>query len=433
MSQRNNSYNYRGGSFESESTSNPRTMPARSAARTTSSARRARISSPYPQMGCAEGFDAGFSNIPQGFDGPQASHHNGQIVIKKRKRKKKMRGWQKALIGVVAVLLVALVGVGTAVGLYYNSIKNSMAYTGDVNELAGALVEADHQEPFYVLVIGSDNWETYGARSDAMILCRVDLENAQVTMVSVPRDTPYQIDGQTVKLNQVFAEQGEIACIEAVSELTGVSISHYVELEFDQLEQVVDSLGGVMVDVPYSIDYQVYTKDQPMVHLDAGAQLLSGNEAVALARMRTDYGTVSDFEETVRQANIRAMMLGVMKQILSSPASEIPGHIQTLAGMVKTDIPLSDLIDWATKIAQADNVTVYTCTGPYQGDYDSETGLWLTYEAPEQWARLMEAVVAGEDPSTVLGNDTLTNDGKVQNSETTVIETEAGDSDSASE
>lgn len=433
MSRRNNSYNYRGGSFESEGTSNPRTMSTRSAARTTSSARSVRTSSPYPQMGRAEGFDAGFSNISQSFDGPQTSYHNGQIVIKKRKRKKKMRGWQKALIGVVAVLLVALVGVGTAVGLYYNSIKNSMAYTGDVNELAGALVEADHQEPFYVLVIGSDNWETYGARSDAMILCRVDLENAQVTMVSVPRDTPYQIDGQTVKLNQVFAEQGEIACIEAVSELTGVSISHYVELEFDQLEQVVDSLGGVMVDVPYSIDYQVYTKDQPMVHLDAGAQLLSGNEAVALARMRTDYGTVSDFEETVRQANIRAMMLGVMKQILSSPASEIPGHIQTLAGMVKTDIPLSDLIDWATKIAQADNVTVYTCTGPYQGDYDSETGLWLTYEAPEQWARLMGAVVAGEDPSTVLGNDTLTNDGKVQNSETAVIETEAGDSDGASE
>ncbi|WP_165056543.1 MULTISPECIES: LCP family protein [unclassified Adlercreutzia] len=332
----------------------------------------------------------------------------------------------------LAVLLVAIVGVGAAAGLYYNGIKDSMAYQGDADELAGALTEADYQEPFYVLVIGSDHWENYGARSDAMLLCRVDLNNAQITMVSVPRDTPYQIDGRTVKLNQVFAEQGEVACVEAVSQLTGVPISHYVELEFDQLEQVVNNLGGVMVDVPYAIDYQVYTKDQPMVHLDAGPQVLDGNEAVALARMRTDYADVTDAGDAVRQANIRAMMLGVMKQVLSSPVSEIPGHIQTLAGMVKTDIPLSDLIDWATKMAQADNVTVYTCTGPYQGGLDDETGLWLTEEAPEQWARLMAVVDAGGDPSEVLGDATLTYDGKVQNADTTVIEDEspegAGDS-----
>lgn len=322
------------------------------------------------------------------------------------------------LCSALAALLVLAISAGV---LYFKSIGSSLEYEGDAKALRGSLAEANHRDPFYVLVIGSDNWENYGARSDAIVLIRVDLNNAKVTMVSIPRDTPYSIDGRTVKLNQVFAEGGEVACINAVSELTGVNISHYIEVEFDQFEQVVDSLGGLRVEVPYSFDYQVYTKDEPVIHVDEGEQILTGEQAVALARMRTTYSDPNVSQDAIRQANVRAMMVGMIKQVLEKPVSEIPSQIQTLASMIQTDIALDDLISWAVVFAQAPEVTLYSCTGPSQGGIDESTGLWLTEEAPEQWALLMSTVNSGSDPSMVLRFDE-SNDGKVELNTKEVVE-----------
>ena len=320
----------------------------------------------------------------------------------------------KRALGVLLAIVALTVFCGLMAGLsYYNDIKNSLGYEGDIDKLQMSLIEADYQEPFYVLVIGSDNWRDYGARSDAMILARIDLNTPQITLVSVPRDTPYQIDGQTVKLNQVFAEQGEVACIDAVSELTGVNISHYVEVEFDQLEQVVDSLGGVKVNVPYSFDYQVYTKDEPVVHVDSGEQVLTGEQAVAFSRMRTAYSDADVTQDGIRQANIRILMIAMMKQVLNQPASDIPSQIQALASMVQTDILPEDLIAWATRLAQADKIILYSCTGPTEGGIDEDTGLWLTEEAPERWALLMSVVKSGGDPSSFMAVDESA-DGQVQ-------------------
>ena len=71
------------------------------------------------------------------------------------------------------------------------------------------LVRPETGKPFYVLLLGSDSREGSGTsknpdmqgdnqRSDVMILARVDAGKKQVTLVSVPRDTPYTLDGGSV-------------------------------------------------------------------------------------------------------------------------------------------------------------------------------------------------------------------------------------------
>jgi LCP family protein required for cell wall assembly len=376
--------------------------------------------------GTSQGADypraAGNQAVPPNY-APQITPPNQSVnAIQNQLTKPKRSKGKKILIGVLVAVLV-LVGAGTAFGAwYYNDLKNGLAYNDEDNALGAVLTEATYEEPFYVLVIGSDSWAGQEAHSDAMVLTRVDLNQGLATMVSIPRDTPFNLNGETVKLNQVFTQQGEAACVEAVSQLTGVPISHYVELEFDQLAGVVDSLGGITVKVPYTIDYTVYTNDQATVHIDAGEQVLNGEEAIALARMRTAYSSDNPniTQDAIRQANIRAMMIATIKKIVESPANEIPGHIQSLSGMVKTDAPLEDLIDWAMKFAAADDVKIYSCTGPTAGDVDAATGLWLTEEAPEAWEALMEVVDSGQDPSKVLKSSS---DGSVKLETSEVIST----------
>lgn len=356
------------------------------------------------------------SREEQSLEQPQVQAQSWELPQPQTKHRRR-----KILLVVLCAVLVLLAAVGGAIALYTGSLSNTLSYKGDSDQLSDALVEAEKGQPFYVLVIGSDEWEDYGARSDAMVLVRVDLSSPTITMVSVPRDTPYQIDGRTVKLNEVFSEQGEAACIEAVSKMTGVGISHFAKVGFDQLEEVVDSLGGVEVDVPYAFDYQVYTHDRPVVHVDAGKQVLTGEQAVALARMRTAYSYNGITQDAIRQANVRALMIGILKQVLSKPVIELPGQIQSIASMVETDIPLTDLVSWATSIAGAGSVTVYSCTGPTEGDLDTETGLWLTEEAPEQWAKIMTEVDAGRDPSKVMER-TETSDGAVNVGSSEIID-----------
>lgn len=298
-------------------------------------------------------------------------------------------------------MLVVLVG-GTAAyaGWYTSTLAGNMAMDAqEKSQLDTVLTPADNQQkPFYVLLVGSDNWETYGERSDALVLTRVDPVNHAITMVSVPRDTPYMLNGGKTKINQAFAEGGAVGAVTAVQQLTGVPITYYAEIEFAGLAEFVDSMGGIYVDVPYTIDYEVYTKDQPAVHIEAGNQLLDGSECVALARMRTAYG---DDQDAIRQSNVRAMVMALLKSVLQAPPAEIPGLVQRLSACVTTNMELQTMISLAMDFAQSGSPSIYTCTGPYKGDIDPDTGLWLCYENPEGWKALMEAVDAGKDPESV--------------------------------
>ncbi len=319
------------------------------------------------------------------------------LIRKKRKRRKRI---VRILICVLVALLLIIGGVAGYAAWYMHSLTNNISLNAeDQQQLNEVLlpVEDNKVQPYYVLLVGSDNWESYGERSDALVLLRVDQANHKITMVSVPRDTPYMLNGQKVKINQAYAEEGAIGAVEAVEQLTGVQIAYYAQIEFAGLAEFVDSVGGIDVNVPYTIDYQVYTHDQDVVHVEAGLQHLDGEHCVALARMRTAYG---DDQDAKRQSNVRAMTESLMKTVLKASPTAIPGLVQDLSKCFSTSMAMDDIISLATDFSAAGETTIYTCTGPYKGDIDEETGLWLCYEDPQGWANLMSVVNKGEDPAS---------------------------------
>ncbi|CDD78428.1 cell envelope-related function transcriptional attenuator common domain protein [Cryptobacterium sp. CAG:338] len=98
------------------------------------------------------------------------------------------------------------------------------------------------------------------------ILARVDPKEKEVTLISIPRDTQVDIPGHgTQKINAAYAFGGASLAVDTVSELAGVPISHYAEIDFDGFKAVVDALGGIEVDVPMEIN-----DDMAGGHVDAG-------------------------------------------------------------------------------------------------------------------------------------------------------------------
>lgn len=343
-----------------------------------------------------------------------AAAHDADL-LQQRRRKRKHR---KILMIVGIVLAILLVGSGTAFGIYTTMLNDRLAIDdkAQAEAVSDALVPAEVNQPFYALLIGSDSREGSGTssradesgdneRSDVIILVRVDAPNRQLTMVSIPRDTPLHLDdGSVVKINEAYNIGGAAYTIEAVSELTGVPISHYGEVHFSELQTLVDSLGGVTVDVPIELSYKDALTGET-VTIQPGEQTLDGQQAQIFARARHEYGTDQDAN---RQNSVRKLAEAIVKQILSRPVYELPGAVMSAAECVGTDMRSSDLIALATAFATGSgSVTMYNGSGPSDGDINNAAnGLWLCYENPEGWQKVMDVVDAGGDPSEVSFDDT---------------------------
>lgn len=334
-----------------------------------------------------------------------------------RSRRKKMALWKKALIAVGSLILLAVCATG-AYALWFSGQLDERLSMGDQQDAAvdDVLSSPIAGEPFYMLLLGSDSREGSGTsgnaaesgdnqRSDVMILVRVDAKNKQVTMVSIPRDTPLTLeDGSIVKLNEAYNIGGAAYSIKVVSDLTGVPITHYAEVHFSEFQDLVDKLGGVEVDVPIELSYKDALTGE-WVTLQPGVQTLDGQQAQIFARARHEYETDQDAH---RQNNIRTLLEAIITKVLEKPFYELPDTVLNLAESVGTDLNAADLVTLAMEYAGGSgSMTMYSCTGPTDGDInESAGGIWLCYENPEGWANLMSVVDAGEDPSGLDVNST---------------------------
>ena len=234
-------------------------------------------------------------------------------------------------------------------------------------------------------------------RSDVMILARIDTRNKKITLLSIPRDTPYQLsDGSFIKINQVYNYEGTAGAVKAVSELTGLPISHHATIRISGLENIVNLLGGITVDVPVDLSY--VTTDNKEVTIKAGRQTLNGQEAQIFARARHEFG---DNQDEQRQGNVRQLMTAIIDKILDRPLPEIPNLVLKLAEYVDTDLRSKDAASLAMAFAGG-GIKVYTGTGPSDGSANDQAGgKWLCYQNPEGWKKVVEIVDSGENPNGI--------------------------------
>ena len=175
---------------------------------------------------------------------------------------------------------------------------------------------------------GSD--EVSVARSDTALVMHISADRKRIDAVSIPRDTEVDIpeckslDGETAEaqenqqFNSAFANgagtgndkkavaSGAACTWKTVEDLMGdeVRIDDFVVVDFNGLSKVVDSLGGVHVQVDEAIDDPDYTGFQ----LDAGCQKLDGQAALQYARVRHGVGDGSDISRISRQQKLMSAM-----------------------------------------------------------------------------------------------------------------------------
>lgn len=186
-------------------------------------------------------------------------------------------------------------------------------------------------KPFTALIMGVDsdkeNLANTAFNGDALMLVTFNPDTLNTTMLSIPRDSYVPIACFKNQLKNKIthaAAYGETCMINTIQNFTGIDIDYYVKINFTGVVNIIDALGGIEVDVPYSFCEQNSKRQfgSHMIYVEKGKQTLNGEEALALARNRKTHsnicaakwtsGTRNDF---VRGQNQQLVLRGILNKL----------------------------------------------------------------------------------------------------------------------
>ena len=340
------------------------------------------------------------------------------------------RARNKAIFTVGGVVLVAAaLALVAAFSVYQFILKPqwdaNMArdpVTGEIIDYKSGIYEnlftprASAMEPFWMLLLGVDDYEPDDpGRSDTMLLAYVDPQQKKVALISIPRDLRVYIPGfWTTKINAAHSYgegahnsylngmrdtdlSGISLATETVKQLAGVDIAYTVKINFFGFKDLVDSLGGVYVDVPMRID----DRDAGPEPVEAGYQRLDGVQALTFVRSRQIFG-MGDYQ---RQANQRTFLQALAKQLLNADPPTIIASMTSLTSMVDSNMTVDEIINLALAFRGINESDIITYTTPSYPQEILENDLWISYVILDEsnWRNMIYRIGNGEfpEPTTV--------------------------------
>ena len=211
---------------------------------------------------------------------------------KKKKKGKKKKGKKKskfatAIFIIVLICTMFLFGWIGYVGAYLYPLLTGSSEEDEVK----APITEEQKAAFAsgkitVLMMGSDRREgEEQSRSDTLMVAFVDLDQKQIRLLSMPRDTYVTIPttGEQTKINHSYAYGGVDLVKQTLESNFGIKCDYYMDVDFQGFIDVIDALGGITLDVPRDM----YYPDEG-IDLTAGVQDLDGSKALQFCRFRSD-------------------------------------------------------------------------------------------------------------------------------------------------
>lgn len=283
--------------------------------------------------------------------------------LKNKRPKTKAGRRRKILIATVSVVLLLLCSAGAYAWYAWNQI--SSGESGKTVPKDSAIDVSDLKGRISFLLIGIDEREKEKFfNTDSIILATVDTENKRVSLLSIPRDTKVKDNkGREVKINSIAGTESILALQQMVSDLTGLPISGYMLTNFQGFKKIIDTIGGITVDVEKNLYYETGDKEDGYINLKKGVQRLNGSQALQYARFRND--ALADIARTGRQQKVLKAVAKELMQISTLP--KIPTLVPKLRDAVETNISLNDMLKLATVAAgfTEENMVSQTLPGKF--------------------------------------------------------------------
>ena len=304
----------------------------------------------------------------------------------KQKKKKKHRKLTCCLIPFL--LLVALVIAGIfAFQYYFGGLQTDHTqYTDSELGINAAGAALDQRNITNIALFGVDSRDDDDSgRSDATLILSIDKEHGKIKLTSLARDTYCEVPGHgKTKLCHAYAYGGPQLAMETLNTNFDLNIRDYATVNFDQLADIIDAVGGVEVEVDDNElyytnslqNYYVVTEGRaPNPIQSTGLVTLNGEQAVCYSRIRKESG--GDDARTNRQ---REVLEALMVKIKAQPIWKWPDLCRQLLPMMETSLDYTDIM-WLSTILLG-NVEMEMTSFPNQnsdasGDYIGDTWYYV--------------------------------------------------------
>lgn len=259
--------------------------------------------------------------------------------------------------------------------------------------------EKSLSEPFSILIMGVDS-EKDGLNAnaafngDTLMLLTFNPKTLNATIFSIPRDTYVPIACRKNAENKInsSAAYGTKCVIDTIENLTEIKIDYYIKINFKGVVNLIDSLGGIDVDVPMKFCEQDSERrfGEYLICLDKGYQHLNGEQALALARhrhslLRGDIDRTKNQQlviEAIAKKMLKKVSFNDFKEILDSISDNIATNIETdqilsfydtIKQMLLNSLNGEDLITIEKTYLEYYDLPIYTSYGYVSaiGYYDS--------------------------------------------------------------
>lgn len=284
----------------------------------------------------------------------------------------------------IAIIFVGIIVIAAIAGYGYVRYRY-----GQIKKLSvGSLTRTSSSQPMNILIVGSNSraalngkqtsafgtpQQVGGARSDVTMILHIDPKTQTTSLVSIPRDLFMPIPGSTLS-NRVDAalNSGPSQLVTTIEQDLGITISHYVELNFDTFQNIVQTLGGLDMYFPYPVR-DAYSSLNIQT---TGCHYLNGFQALAVVRARhLEYKTASgswvedplgDLSRIRRDHEFMRVLFGAVKQKGISNPLTLNAILSSVAPDLQVDsgFSLGEMISLATKFRNLNPNTIPTATLP---------------------------------------------------------------------
>lgn len=324
-------------------------------------------------------FNPNFEFDPNDFDTYEPRHHQSDEYNRhekntrrrtpperkppkpKKEKKKRGCGCGTAISALILAVVIAFTG---CFGYVFNLMGKTQK--GDEqSSVSSASLKSDPRVKNILLIGLDDDKGTGVSRSDSMMLLSIDNVNKKLKLTSFLRDLWVDIPSyKSAKLNASFAHGGAPLTISTIESNFKIDIDNYVLVNFDMFRQIIDSLGGITVDITEK--EAAFINRTTSSTVNSGLCELNGKKALIYARIRK---LDSDFYRTQRQRKVITAIIDKAKG--TNPITLIQ-MVSDIMPLITTDFSQLELTVLAFSALKFINYDIDQLQVPADDAYESK-------------------------------------------------------------
>jgi LCP family protein required for cell wall assembly len=281
--------------------------------------------------------------IKRVMDDDEVSDYEERFGRKTTPTRKKKSKAPIVFVGIIAVFLAVIIGLGGVLVTTANSIMGEFREAEPIEHIEDVSSLASESNVRNILLIGADDAKGGTSRSDSIMIASINKTTGRITVVSILRDTHVDVPGhRESKINAAYSWGGANLLIQTIEQNFGIKIDDYATVDFEMFTALIDAMGGIDVEVTeneadYINNRHKYGKEEKPEYVPSGENVhLTGYQALWYARIRK---LDSDFNRTERQ---RKVIAAIVKKAKDMSVFELVATAKEVAPYIETTLSTSD-------------------------------------------------------------------------------------------